>query len=766
MKYVETSRNDVLYDRDAAYDYNMNGSLKRETIGEDSVQGRDYTYTLLGQLKGINHPALDPAKDPGRDGVASTTANPNPNANVAKDAFGMAFHYHANDFVHTTNGTPSVFADGQPGMLGVAQPNGAPAYDLYSGQIGAWSMKTQEIPAATLNGATLLRNGTLVGERFRYDALGRLREDTTYSHDGTSWLSDGAGGWSASFRYDQNSNMRKVKRWAMTGATQSQMIDDAVMRHTAPNLNTISAILDLGINLGTQSLAETQQQQAAQVGMPYHDASGRRIRSAIGGEDEEVRHTAFGLPDQVTQSSSALKIIYGPLGEVARVTEYQGGVERFASLRIAYNGSLDAALFTRTSPADQLALSELTMVGLTRLGIAHGPYTSPANASIHVRNVDGKDYEHRDLSGSVRVAFSDVKGLSGGQFVAEVSTSRNYDVFGQMRAGTLYNADESYPYTWHGLRRMSDIGPSVQLKTEARLYDPRSSSWMSHDPVLTASGSPYEAMGSDPLNLVDPDGRLWQLVSLTRSGVVRLTRSDADLAAATLERVFGGKISVVVDEQGFVTAEVMDGAELSPTERAAYNVFQKLIDPSTPTVVTAVVIDRQDVVFGSHTLSFTSGEEVSALDFGDFKRTADYAEVLDQTTRSSEVKVMRRHLHAVIAHEFEEQQFKIANNHDARHYYVDHEHGVTVEEQVMGLRRADWRYSDDMLYNKKDNPITGDIIAVYEDVRTRTCGFLGDLLKNGDRLKITYNIVNGIITGVSVYPFPTELSDPLLPNAK
>ncbi|MEP7236089.1 MAG: hypothetical protein ABI778_12410, partial [Ignavibacteriota bacterium] len=78
---VETSRDGKIWDRDAAYSYYLHGPLMRSAIGEDSVQGVDYVYTLQGWLKGMNHPSLATSKDPGKDGASGSR--------YARDAYGM-----------------------------------------------------------------------------------------------------------------------------------------------------------------------------------------------------------------------------------------------------------------------------------------------------------------------------------------------------------------------------------------------------------------------------------------------------------------------------------------------------------------------------------------------------------------------------------------------------------------------------------------------------------------------------------------------------
>ncbi|MBT1697136.1 hypothetical protein KK083_09635 [Fulvivirgaceae bacterium PWU4] len=78
---VYTSKDGTARTLQAKYQYYLHGPLKRVVLG-NNLQGIDYTYTIDGSLKAINH--ADPAKDPGGDG--------------ANDAFGETLHYYDGDY--------------------------------------------------------------------------------------------------------------------------------------------------------------------------------------------------------------------------------------------------------------------------------------------------------------------------------------------------------------------------------------------------------------------------------------------------------------------------------------------------------------------------------------------------------------------------------------------------------------------------------------------------------------------------------------------
>lgn len=83
---VETSKDGVVWDTDAHYDYYAHGPLARTEIGEDKIQGIDYTYTSEGYLKGINQVELDKrgGKDPGMDGAYMAVFDVNTSTSISQ----------------------------------------------------------------------------------------------------------------------------------------------------------------------------------------------------------------------------------------------------------------------------------------------------------------------------------------------------------------------------------------------------------------------------------------------------------------------------------------------------------------------------------------------------------------------------------------------------------------------------------------------------------------------------------------------------------
>jgi hypothetical protein len=188
----ETSRDGIVWVRDASYAYELHGPLRRIEIGQDSVQGIDYTYTINGWLKSINHPSSEPTMDAGRDGKPGTAE---PHALFGRDAFGMMLTYHTDDFKHTGS-----FADAATTTAGNNTWHQTPLSSLYNGNIAAWSWSSR----------TNTGTPQPLASRYRYDVLNRIRVDTLSTRASTAWQA--TPNYRSSYTYDGNGNLKNLVR--------------------------------------------------------------------------------------------------------------------------------------------------------------------------------------------------------------------------------------------------------------------------------------------------------------------------------------------------------------------------------------------------------------------------------------------------------------------------------------------------------------------------------------------------------------------------
>jgi hypothetical protein len=493
LKYVETSRNGVIWERDAAYDYDRLGTLRRVTIGEDSVQGIDYTYTLLGDLKAINHPSLDPANDAGQDGTGTGA-----NRYVAKDAFALGFSYHDGDFEKTVGSTPSPFNTNNTSFL---KHEGT---GLWSGFIGATTLHLAEITVPS--GSTLMRNGALMGERLKYDRIGRLRVVTTYENVGNTWTSDATSGWSSSYMYDQNSNLTRVKRSEALSATPG-LYDDVTIAPkdlSGNNSNVIDVVTDAGTN-AVAGFTDLRTQTTAQNAV---DVTGRVTTESNSGLARTNTWTSTDALSTATAGTTEARYLYDAAGNVVRVIVDNAGTDS-TIYRIPSGGIADVATYKRVGNGNVVPM-EWTIIGNGVIGVSRDVEDPETGPTFH-RRVGTKLYALADHLGSIRAVVGDVKiPASGGTFTADVMAVYDYEAYGVPRPGLSLDVRAYWRYGFQGMLKQSELlGSTTDVSdylTPFRSYDARSGRWRSHDPIFQPWESTYLGMGGNPAMMVDPWG--------------------------------------------------------------------------------------------------------------------------------------------------------------------------------------------------------------------------------------------------------------------
>ena len=155
LTQVETSNDNVVWEKDARYSYYKQGPLARTILGELQVQGIDYAYSIQGWLKGVNSTAVNEGNyDIGQDGKQGST-----NSLVARDVFGFSLNYFNGDYKQinntTTAFTTSTFSLTNSSGVKTANP-------LYNGNIAAMLVCIPKIGQVQLYG-------------YSYDQLNRIK---------------------------------------------------------------------------------------------------------------------------------------------------------------------------------------------------------------------------------------------------------------------------------------------------------------------------------------------------------------------------------------------------------------------------------------------------------------------------------------------------------------------------------------------------------------------------------------------------------------
>lgn len=240
LKKAETSRNGELWDADASYDYYAHGPLKRNTIGEDHVQGLDYIYTLNGWIKSINSPRLSRTNDPGKDDDNTNTTD-NPLTRTAADRFGMVLNYYSGDY-RTNRSNFLTETSSDYSNMGTYDQSGAAPY-LYNGNISSWVQSQLDITGTTATDAR--------ADLYNYDILNRIKTSTSLKEGataGSGWanLSGGNTTYKTNYSYDANGNILSLKRYDDAGLAMDDLsyTYDNGAGAGAKLSNTLSSVTD------------------------------------------------------------------------------------------------------------------------------------------------------------------------------------------------------------------------------------------------------------------------------------------------------------------------------------------------------------------------------------------------------------------------------------------------------------------------------------------------------------------------------------------
>lgn len=457
-----------------------------------------WTYTLLGQVKGINTPTLSAADDPGKDGNTANTTND------VRDVFGMGFSYHTDDFSRSYNSVNSPFNSGSLGMLtsSLVTTTSTPEDELYSGLLGAATWRTQTLLDDNVD---IVREDEVTGETYRYDVLGRLRSLTTHKDNAGTFEAEATGGWSSNYKYDPHGNFLKVFRRGLESGASSIPIDDATFSHVGVTSDLTESIADSYSNQG-----EHQDVEIVTGNESEYDANGQVLEFSGGANSDVINtFTADGLAATVKRDAITTHILRDAFDQVVRqdVTEGESTGSYFT---IPSNSGGDRAVYYRGTSGSP-SIKEWTIEGGGRLGVDR-TVNSTQDGDVYHRPLNSTLYEMTDQVGSVRAIVSDVveaDANNAGLFLAQVLSASDYEPFGSRRMMRHSDVtDGSYRYGWQGMRLFDGHEKRFDYITQFRLFDTRMGRWQSSDPVFNPGVSPYEGMGSNPLGLTDPLG-LW-----------------------------------------------------------------------------------------------------------------------------------------------------------------------------------------------------------------------------------------------------------------
>ncbi|MBF6657303.1 RHS repeat-associated core domain-containing protein [Flavobacterium columnare] len=224
---VQTSTDDIIWEKDAKYEYYQHGPLARTIIGDKTVQGLDYIYTLQGWLKAVNSEQI--GHDIGHDGSLNGT-----NA-VGQDAIAFALNYYSGDYLSRQN-TKSVL---DTNTFSLSQGmNLQTNKNLYNGNI-------KEMVTSLLDENQVKLNSQF--NKYTYDQLNRIK---TMNSIGINSLNQTHESLSSQYQYDSNGNLFTLKRTAPVKKTDNNITQkdynlmDDFSYHYIPGTNKLAYIDD------------------------------------------------------------------------------------------------------------------------------------------------------------------------------------------------------------------------------------------------------------------------------------------------------------------------------------------------------------------------------------------------------------------------------------------------------------------------------------------------------------------------------------------
>ncbi|WP_040254147.1 RHS repeat-associated core domain-containing protein [Psychroserpens mesophilus] len=187
---VKTSKDGIIWENEAEYDYYKHGPLARVLIGNKKVQGLDYAYTIQGWLKGVNSEKIDAEDDMGNDGYYGD------HFKVAKDAFGFSLRYYNGDYEANEGARVSNLT----GFMEISNRN------LYNGNIKQMVTSLRGLNEEKLSSLSNL---------YKYDQLNRISSSynqTIMELNSNNNFDTNNAGYDTQYTYDKNGNIKTLRR--------------------------------------------------------------------------------------------------------------------------------------------------------------------------------------------------------------------------------------------------------------------------------------------------------------------------------------------------------------------------------------------------------------------------------------------------------------------------------------------------------------------------------------------------------------------------
>jgi hypothetical protein len=534
-----TSKDGIIWEKDARYTYYRHGPLARTELGSDNVQGLDYVYNIHGWIKGINGISTDYTSDGGQDGTtlptpgigAICTTCPGPvgytheHNKFGKDAASYWLSYYQNDYKPIGQAEAPVSAITAPLLTGVYHT--APD-ELFNGNIR--SMYTN------------LRNFGGMGMKYRYDQLNRIKNQDAYNF--TSGTGVATPAYKMALTYDGNGNIKTLLRNGANSTGMPLLMDD--LKYTYYNYNTITATTTGTYPTGSNPAAMFDGNRLAMVqDNPTYNANYVNDIDNQGGNNytydkignltadisEGISSIKWNIQNKITditKTTAIIKYAYDPTGKriMKKVTPTSGTAKEDYYVLDPQGNTL--AVYTLEST--NLRWQEQHLYGSSRLGITKldtliprfmAAISSGGSGGLGSTTIDRGDltamerdiqfthtqrnkaqYEIANHLGNVLATVSDGKINTN---TAQIISSTDYYAFGMPIPGRTL-ANNAYRYGMNGQQKDDEIFEGAN-SAEFWEYDSRIGRRWNIDPIVRNWESSYTTFGNNPIQFFD----LWGL---------------------------------------------------------------------------------------------------------------------------------------------------------------------------------------------------------------------------------------------------------------
>ncbi|MCI5055633.1 MAG: hypothetical protein MRY83_05960, partial [Flavobacteriales bacterium] len=564
LTQVQTSSDKLHYDQDAHYYYHMHNTVARLELGENKVQGIDYTYHLKNWVKGANSNTLDASRDPGQDAMANANNN---NQLFAKDAFGYTLNYYPGDYtpIHHKQKwdvIPNRFQADLTNSNLVSQTK-----PLFTGNMS--SIITTIRDSATMDP---LPNGFV----YEYDELNRLSLANAWQNldlTSNSWGSNSTDLkiYENKFRYDGNGNIEYQSRRNSNGQMIDQVsyhyhVDDPQAQSPKKLQNKLFYLTDaIAPNLFDDDLDD--QIDFIDPNLPILEGSnykyseiGELVKDSIEGISEIIWHTNGRIKEIKRVAGSAkknLKFDYNSNGNrIAKHVYTSSGTWLYSFYYVTELSGKVLAVYKKgiskkpvqiggnSGKTSTFQVTERNIYGSKRLGKYAEPVTlfgaikdavgnaqsisilKPSGSSIPrpskgnkrapaYHNIGDRHYELNNHLNNVITVVSDKKlpkdNGSGNvdHYMPDILSATDYSAFG-VRLDERNYVIKNYRYSFQAQEHDDEVkGKGNAINYNARLHDPRVGRFFSLDP-RTADypwNSPYAFSENRVTDGIELEGR-------------------------------------------------------------------------------------------------------------------------------------------------------------------------------------------------------------------------------------------------------------------